>query len=189
MNEEFKLNDNGTYNFEWTDEVMLEIANDWFDDIVKISKVERYIHDDMYVTFTAYRRTDYPEYDDSDYNMLKYDTVYTDWEDTYYNFSDNYIMWIKVDDLKSDHIEVLYLPLIYKHLDIHHGTDIDKHLFVLAITIRDTFIEDDLLHRMTMELYFEDFNELTFDEHCNNKYEMMEWKHNLIKTIEDESQD
>ena len=101
MHNEFKLNDNGTYSYNWTDDVLLEIANDWFEDIDRISKVERYIHDSNYITFMAYRSLDHPEYDKSDHNMLKYDTVYTDWEGNYYNFSDNFIFWIKVDNLKA----------------------------------------------------------------------------------------
>ena len=82
----------------------------------------------------------------------------------------------------------MYLPLIYKHLDIHHhDLNIDKHLYDLAATIRDTFIEDDLLHKMTMEMYFENFNELTFENHWNNKAEMISWEYNLVKSIETES--
>lgn len=187
MLEKFILNENGYYRYECTDDVLLEVANNWFEDIDRISNVESYSHDNNYITFTAYRRLDHPEYDNSDYNMLKYDTVYTDWEGNYYNFSDNFIFWIKVDNLKSDHIEVLYLPLIYKHLNIHHDLDIDKHLYDLAVTIRDTFIEDDLLHKMTMELYFEDFNELSFDDHWNSKAEMLMFNYNMMKSIETES--
>lgn len=178
----FKLNDNGTYSYSWTVEDLLNAANEWLIDIDTIGKIEVCKADSDYLTFRAYRSTDYEGYNiNSEYNMMEDDIVYLDIYNNYLNFSNDFIVWVKVDNLQNEELEILYLPQVVDNELVHSNINRDTNLFYLAQTQLHTSINEFTMPEIIAKMINPYTELITYEDHLRRIEEHAEFEFNLMR--------